>query len=360
MAKNLRKRTMVYSNVSRKADGKSASNKDDIINLDDEIIIGLAHLPESTKEKRKANNKNEKKSAKKNLNKNKSKNKNENKNIDKNVGKVKKKEVNNKLNKSLNKSTNLVIKEKIKKQKRRIIRKLAAISLFFLILIGGIIYFFLSPIFNIKSIEVINNSNIPKEAIINSSGIVLNENMFKMSKKEVKRAILQNPYVESVKIKRKFFDKIQIDVVERNATLMLEYGNSYVYINNQGYILEIATSKIETPIITNYQTPLEQVKPGNRLAKEDLERLNVVLNIIEVAEANEINQLITKIDVKSKNDYKLIFESEGKVVYMGDCADLRTQMLYIKKMLEKEKGIQGEYFINMDLNKNNPVFREEV
>ena len=45
MAKNERKRTMVYSNVNKKADKKSASKNNDIINLDNEIVIGLNPLP---------------------------------------------------------------------------------------------------------------------------------------------------------------------------------------------------------------------------------------------------------------------------------------------------------------------------
>ena len=46
MSKNTRKRAMVYSNVNKKADKKSASNNNEIINLDNEIVIGLARLPE--------------------------------------------------------------------------------------------------------------------------------------------------------------------------------------------------------------------------------------------------------------------------------------------------------------------------
>ena len=141
---------------------------------------------------------------------------------------------------------------------------------------------------------------------------------------------------------------------------MLEYGNSYVYINNQGYILEISSNKLNTPIIKGYVTPLEEVKPGNRLNKNDLERLKVVLNIIELANSNGLEGLITQINIEDDKNYKIIIESEDKTIYLGECTDLSTQMLYIKEMLKREKGIEGEFFINMDLNKNKPVFREKV
>ena len=39
----------------------------------------------------------------------------------------------------------------------------------------------------------------------------------------------------------------------------------FAYINNQGYILEISSEKIEKPIILGYST--ENIEPGKRLMK---------------------------------------------------------------------------------------------
>jgi len=391
MAKNERKRTMVYSNVNKKnkADKKSASKDNDIIDLDDEIIIGLTKFIEpkyeqdkdknkiKSKEKNKVNKENSKVNKENStvIQKEKTVDKNkkiveedDGKNIEdklikqnnkNNQNKSQKQNHQNKIQKTNNQTTKKVITKK-SIRKKIIIKKLTTCLFLVMLLIGGLTYFLLSPVFNIKTIEVINNQNIPQEQIKNASGIVLNENMFKMSAKEVKNKLLQNPYIESVKVKRKMFDKIQLDITERNATLMLEYGNSYVYINNQGYILEISTEVIQAPILIGYQTPLEQIKPGNRLGKEDLERLSTVLNIMESLNTNNISDLVTKIDIKSKKNYKLLLENEGKTVHLGECTDLSTQMLYIKEMIQREKGIEGDFFVDMDLNISNPVFREKV
>ncbi len=387
-----RRRTMVYSNVGKKADKKSASQKNEKINLDDEIVIGLVKLPEKNMAKEKKN-KNKKKnnykgnddlkalweSEKEELKKEEKMAKKQNRNILKtslkkiklgNSGDLKNNNPQKEIKVNIPKQPKqqkqpqqqkaLSIQERIKKQKRKIIRRLTAVALLIILLIGGFIYFLLSPVFNIKNIDVINNNNISSQVIVNMSGINVNQNMFKISKREAKKAILTNPYIEDVKIKRKLFNTIQIEVKERTATLMLEYGNSFVYINNQGYILEISTEKLQVPMLTGYVTPLDQIKPGNRLNKEDLERLTTVLNIMEVANSNDIGPLITKIDVKSKKDYILTLEAEDKIIYLGEGSDLSTQMLFIKEMIEREKGIDGEFFINMDLNTNKPVFREKV
>ena len=359
MSKGERKRTMVYSNVNKKkADAKSASKKSEKIDLDEEIFIGLAKFAEpETSEKAKKIKKGQA------FSKN---DKNEKKKIDKKKDKKNEKEdaenqPNPIIKSQAQKSKNLTVQERIKKQKRRVIRILSTIILLTVLLIGGIIYFFLSPIFNIKAIEVINNNNIPAEQIISSSGIQKDVNTFKFSAKQARKIILENPYVEDVKISRNLFaNKVIIDVKERTATLMLEYGNSYVYINNQGYILEISTIKIDSPILKGYQTPLEDVKPGNRLNKDDLERLETVLKIIEAANSKGIGDLITHINIKNKKNYIMTLESEDKTVYLGDCSDLSTQMLYVKEMLQREKNIEGDFFVDMDLNTSNPVFREKV
>jgi len=383
LAKNDKKRTraMVYSNVNKKAGKKSASNNNDIIDLDNEIIIGLKTFPEPNRNTKKSKNKGNKSGQpvdnklKKMKNAENLKTKNENiKHVNKNQQQNQKHKQNHNQNQSEKnyitqtiefngepEKPKLTRQQQIQIQKRRILMKIGIMILLIICLIGGTVYFFLSPIFNVKSIEVTNNTNITSEQIINMSEIKLNENTFKFSKKEAENKIRSNPYVESVDVKRNVFsNKVQINISERTASLMLEYGNSYVYINNQGYILEISTLKLDSPIIKGYVTPVEEVKLGNRLNKDDLERLEVVLKILEAAEINGLEKLITHIDISDKKDFTMVMESEDKTVYLGTCSDISTQMLYVKEMIEREKGKEGEFFVNKDLNTSNPVFREKV
>lgn len=351
MAKNDRRRTMVFSNVNKKADYKSASRNKQIIDLDDEIIIGIDNPIRDT-EKRKINKKQEKN------NKNIKPNDKQKRQIKDEKGKI---EIIEPIIDYEKTSPDLTFDEKIRIQKKRIIRKISTFLLILVLLIGGIVYLFMSPANKVKKIEVVNNVHISSQEIINSSSIKLEENMFKFSKKEVKEKLLSNPYLEDVKINRDIFtNKVKIDVKERIATMMLEYGNSYVYIDNQGFILEISAIKIDTPILKGYVTPLEEIKPGNRLNKDDLERLEVVLNIMKNASNNDLDKLITHIDMNDAKNFILTLESEDKTVYLGECLDLSTQMLYIKEMIQREKGKEGEFYVNMDLNTSNPVFREKV
>ena len=142
---------------------------------------------------------------------------------------------------------------------------------------------------------------------------------------------------------------------------MLEFGSSYAYIDRQGYILEISTEAIEGKIkILGYVTSVENIVAGNRLCLEDLEKLNILSQIISAAKTAEISEIITSINIKDNNDFTMYIESAKKTVHIGDKSNLDTKLLYIKAILEREQGKEGEIFVNVDLNKKNPYFSENV
>ena len=296
---------------------KNKQKENEKFDLDNEIVIGLK---EKTKNKKRA----EKKSAPK---KKKYKNKQE--------------------------------EERAKKKKKRILKLVKWLTILG-ILAGTIIFFLLSPLFNILEIKVVGNQKITSEKIINMSGIIINENAFKIDTKQAIINILQEPYIEKVEIKRVLPSTIEIQVKERQATFMLEFANGYVYINNQGYMLEISEEKLEIPIITGYITPVENIVPGNRLQTDDLKKMKAVLKIMETARSNEIEKMITKIDISNDRNYTLILEGEGKTAYLGDASNINTRIQYLKLVLEKEQGKRGEVFVNQDVNTEGAIFREEV
>lgn len=350
--KNVNKNINKQRNKSKRADGKSAhrpinqmiKNNQDIkrepINLDNEIIIGLPNI-DNRLYKDKISNKNTN-IPKKNVNKTRRRN-------------AKQKVKNNKIKKPKK------LSEKQIKRRKFILKMVKWISLS-LIIIGIIICIMLSPIFNIKNIKVKNNNKISYEQIVSLSSIQINNNTFKYSKNDIKNKIKENAYIEEVKVKRLLPDVFEIEVKERTARLMLLFGNAYVYINSQGYILEISDENINLPIIKGYKTEEENIVPGKRLCNEDLEKLSVVLKIIEFSQSEQILDKITGIDVEDEYDYKIIMEKEQKIAHLGNCSMLEERILWVKTILNEIKDLPGDIFVNMNLNSERiePFFRERV
>ena len=245
--------------------------------------------------------------------------------------------------------------EKRKKRMKSFLKWIILIT----VVIGLFVFFLFSPIFNIQTRTVENNSIVSSEEIIQLSGIQIGENLFSIPTLKVKNNIKKNAYIEDIEIKRKLPNEIVIQVKERKPTYVLEKEGKYAYINNQGYILEISDHKPNLPVITSYQTT--NFETGKRLVVEDLEKMEVVLKIVENAKANGIADLITQIDIKDITDIVLNMEAEGKTIYIGDATDINTKVLLLKKCLEGEKGKSGEIFLDGKINKTNEaVFREKV
>ena len=248
----------------------------------------------------------------------------------------------------------------ILKKKKRIKRFLKCIVLLILI-IGGIVFALVSPIFQIQTINVNNNQQITNETIISLSELYTGQNIFQFNKRKTINNIKENPYIESVEIKRKIPNEVQISIQEREKDFNVEFLNGYAYINKQGYILEISEQKIEAPIIQGIATPEEQVVPGNRLESEDLEKLEVVIQIMNIAQNYDLNTKITNIDISNKNEYTMYIAEEKKTVYLGDKTNLSNKMLYVQAILEKNQGKEGYIYVDGDLNNSfKPRFRESV
>ena len=261
-------------------------------------------------------------------------------------------EVRSKKKENSNKSKQTKKKKNLKKRKK------IAVTLTFIIMlliIVGLILF--SDLFSIKQIIVINNFKISTQEIIESSKLVVGNNMFKTFNTTIKSEIKTNPYIEEVQVTKKLNGDVIIDVKERNSTYMLQNGSNYVYINNQGYILEITENPIELPMIKGCEN--QELIPGNRLNIKDLKKLSTVIQIMEAAKSNGINNIIEAIDISDENNFILEIPSEGKKVQFGDETNINVKILWIVDLLTREKGIEGEIIVNVpDIKK--VYFREKV
>lgn len=255
-------------------------------------------------------------------------------------------------------------KQKMSKKQRQILKKKKRIKLMLkftallIIIIAGIIFALVSPIFNIKEIDVSNNEQIKTETIVSLSQLNLGQNIFKFNKNKVNKNIKTNAYIESVEIKRKLPNKVQIQIEERKQEYNVEFLNGYAYINNQGYILQISEEKQALPTIQGISTPDEQIVEGNRLNSEDLEKLEVIIQIMNICKNYELDSKITNIDI---SEYTLYLEEEKKTIYLGDKSNLSNKMLYVQVIIEENRGKEGAIFVNGDLNNNfKPRFKEKV
>lgn len=267
----------------------------------------------------------------------------------------------NKQNQMKHEQSKMTKKQAQMERKKKKIKRIVKLITLLLIVIGGIIFALVSPVFNITEINVINCEQISQDTIVSLSQLQIGQNIFRYNSSKVGKEIKTNPYIEDVTIKRKFPNKVEIAVVERQRNYNIQALNGYAYINNQGYILETSEQKLELPLIQGLLTEVEQIVEGNRLKIEDLSKLEVVIQIMNICKNYELDSKISTINIIDKTNYIIYMEEEKKEIHLGDESNLSNKMLYIPVLLSENQGKEGIIYLNGDINDDfKPRFKLSV
>ena len=228
--------------------------------------------------------------------------------------------------------------------------------IFLLILI--IVLLLLSPIFNIKKITVENNFRVSSDEIISLSGLKLGENTFKYINFDMIEKIKENPYIDDVQIIRKYPNEIIISVTERAVEFCLKLGESYVYIDNQGYILEISSEDYVVPEIIGFETQITNDSLGNRLIEEDLMEFEKILEVYNCIKTNGIADKVISFTIE--DDRLVIGLVEDKVAYLENFTNINIKILSLKVILERTAGKAGEINLDGQGTDSSAIFKEKV
>ena len=257
---------------------------------------------------------------------------------------------------------NKKIKQKSKKQVKKTKTKKIVFSIFsfIIIVLAGLIYYLTTPIFNITNIIISGNEKLTEEICISLTGINLNEtNIYAITKNQIEKRLKQNAYVESVEIKRKLPNTLKLNIKERRTCFQVKLTDKYIYIDNQGYILELNKQKLEVPVLIGLESFNTQIELGERLIESDLYKINTIFKITNYLYNNGIENEVTSIDAKDTNNYILSMDKDKKIIYLGDASNISERMNLLKSILEREKDKAGKIFMNGDPTKDDVYFREE-
>lgn len=243
----------------------------------------------------------------------------------------------------------------LKKRKRR---KIIFIIILLIAIMAGICtYLLTTDVFKIQSITISGNKELPQEDIYNLAGIQIGDNIFSTFEIVTKVRLKQNGYIEDAKIKKSYPNKIEIEITERKKQFqVLTKTGCYIYIDEQGYLLDYSLDKLELPTITGMEITEDKIDTINRLEENDLEKMENILQI--QAEAKEIGLLDAITEYQVEDEFIIVLESLGININLGDATNLKNRMFYVKAILEQESGNTGTLYINGNLDEGfTPYFR---
>lgn len=244
------------------------------------------------------------------------------------------------------------IERKVRKKKIGLI----TILLIFLISIF-IILSTKTSFFNISEIVIQGNSVLDDEKVILASGLNYGENIFKIRTQEAKKNLLSHPYVKSVNIKRIFPDKLVIIIKERNEFLLVPYLDSYIYLDDEGYILNLLAYRKDN-ILEVEGINIKDISIGKKILLEDSVSLEEIIGLIKDCKKIGLYKEIKKVNLDNKSNIEIYLKSGIKVAF-GYLNNVKYKLSFTIKILDdlKHRGInKGTIYFNKG---DSPIFIPE-
>ncbi len=264
--------------------------------------------------------------------------------------------------------------EQYKKVIRR--RQIVIISVFVLVVLLCVCLF--TPIFGISEITVTGNSVLSQEEVIKTSGIETGENVFRISERKAKKALLKLAYVNGIDIKRKFPAKIVIEVDEAKPDLIIDTLKEFIVSTAYGRVLEVTqdVTHLTSPIVYGFE--IEKAEPAKTLVPKEEEHYNTNIERIACFYETDFWDQIDEFYVKDASNFMMIMKSGMKVTF-GSIESIESLQRKIKMLaqilpqikqtehsyldLTTDKGYFGEYtkeeLLEMEEKENGETSQEE-
>jgi cell division septal protein FtsQ len=171
------------------------------------------------------------------------------------------------------------------------------------------------PLFRVREVEIEGYRKIPRETLLSLLTIEGMPNLFTLRLGDVARRLDGHPWIDHVKVRKIFPDRIWVQVVERRPIAILQLEELY-YIDARGVIFSRVGDRDEYnfPFLTGLDRETLEKNPGeaNRLIMKALE----LLSIAEREKAFPLGE-ISEIHMEKTFGVHYFTQMEGLEVKMG-------------------------------------------
>lgn len=196
-------------------------------------------------------------------------------------------------------------KERRRKQKRRVaVLRTVLTFLFFAVLVCVIL--FMTPLFNIRRIEVSGNNVVPIETIDECIGGFYGENLFGVSKYEIGESLSGINYIKTVAVNKNYLSTtLKVTVGERVACGYIVISGRYLLFDNEYVMLGESTEKPENvPMIIGISD-----KSSEEISElMDKEQLEIMSESLALMESLEILDKIDNLDLSDLSNIRFRFD----------------------------------------------------
>lgn len=230
---------------------------------------------------------------------------------------------------------------RIKKKKSVLRNRFFRLTTLVLIICGGIFYLiFLSPVFQVKRIEIVGNEKIFGDKLKKNIESQIQKKMlffptksiFLVNLREIKNNFSKG-FIELAKIdlKRKLPDILTVEIEERKPEAVFKREGNLFLIDKEGVIFAPASGDIFLPEIENL-TFKENPELGKTAISK--EKLSLILDVRDKLKKNfNLDALQIVVAAEERLNFKTI---DGFEIYFSSKEDINWQMTELGLLLEKQ------------------------
>lgn len=248
------------------------------------------------------------------------------------------------------------------KRKRNGKAFLRGILIFSFLGVGLLLFLTKSNFFNIKTVELYGKNITLEESLQEKGNRFLNENLLFLKGDEVRGALTENPYVDNVKIKKDFPNKMILEIEESDIAFYMGKGkNAYILSSKLSVLEQNRNGNLNGDIknlieLVGLKTPKIQI--GEKLIQtEDKVIENFCSDLYKIKIANTTKHKITKVDLSNLSMIKIWF---GRIeVRVGDGSDLAVKVNKALNILEDKDLNMKKGYIDLSF-KGSPIINREM
>ena len=214
--------------------------------------------------------------------------------------------------------------------------------------------------FQVETIAVVGSSRYTPEEVIRTTGIQLEENLFRVDDRKVSQALVDTyPYIESVQLRRNLPSKLTLKITEAEplGTFLQEDG-SYVVVSGKGRVLELGSGTPPDGILVVNGVSIEGAQLCQDIPEGNNESLGMLRYLVEAINTTGFER-ITRIDLSDRLNMYIVYEDRVKIE-LGSENQLEDKLDFAKYALDNNVREDFEGIMDATMAKKISILPAEI
>ncbi len=210
-------------------------------------------------------------------------------------------------------------------------------------------YLSTSSRFSVTHIGVTGNTHVTSDAIIEQSGIIEGESIFRVGLADAAAAIQKIPQIRRAWVQKKLPDEVYIEVAERSPVALV-LSSEFLYIDEDRKLFARLGSadEIDAPIITG--KALAGFNLGDTIEVEGISEAIEIVKLMNIAKMTDVIR-ISEINIDVPSNIVMVAEQSGANIFLGT-GDIQEKLWRLTKVIDeirRDKRFQIANLERMDM-----------